>query len=374
MKNHLIYISLVVILITTACNSSSSKEHIPVINLNSMSVINDKSELDSKSLNMSQTLIPLETTDSSLLSKITCIEKSKDAYWIVSDGLVFKFSKQGKYLQTIGAIGQGPEEYLNAYNLQIDDSGNKIYVMDYLGRKMVTYTLTGDFINSFELPHYSYNNFKLDGSNIYFYGYENSIIPALLKLNTKTMITDTISTPDRTMEIGELFMGKTFINTVNDQLYMYHHFNDSIFKIESDNTLKTVGFLDMQNMYFDYDELITVADYQTKKKITEPRALVSNFIDTEKYYMIFYELSNNAASENKRKRLAVYNKTDNKQYPNTIIINKQDTILNIKPTTNIFYSNGNTIISILDAYQALECKLLPDINEDDNPVLVIHEL
>lgn len=374
MKNHLIYISLVVILITTACNSSSSKEHIPVINLNSMSVINDKSELDSKSLNMSQTLIPLETTDSSLLSKITCIEKSKDAYWIVSDGLVFKFSKQGKYLQTIGAIGQGPEEYLNAYNLQIDDSGNIIYVMDYLGRKMVTYTLTGDFINSFELPHYSYNNFKLNGSNIYFYGYENSIIPALLKLNTKTMITDTISTPDRTMEIGELFMGKTFINTVNDQLYMYHYFNDSIFKIESDNTLKTVGFLDMQNMYFDYDELITVADYQTKKKITEPRALVSNFIDTEKYYMIFYELSNNAASENKRKRLAVYNKTDNKQYPNTIIINKQDTILNIKPTTNIFYSNGNTIISILDAYQALECKLLPDINEDDNPVLVIHEL
>ena len=187
-------------------------------------------------------------------------------------------------------------------------------------------------------------------------------------------ITDTISTPDRTMEIGELFMGKTFINTVNDQLYMYHYFNDSIFKIESDNTLKTVGFLDMQNMYFDYDELITVADYQTKKKITEPRALVSNFIDTEKYYMIFYELSNNAASENKRKRLAVYNKTDNKQYPNTIIINKQDTILNIKPTTNIFYSNGNTIISTLDAYQALECKLLPDINEDDNPVLVIHEL
>ncbi|MGL4779490.1 MAG: hypothetical protein ACRCXN_01480, partial [Bacteroidales bacterium] len=86
------------------------------------------------------------------------------------------------------------------------------------------------------------------------------------------------------------------------------------------------------------------------------------------------ELSNNTASENKRKRLAVYNKTDNKQYPNTIIINKQDTILNIKPTTNIFYSNGNTIISTLDAYQALECKLLPDINEDDNPVLVIHEL
>ncbi|MGL5690966.1 MAG: 6-bladed beta-propeller [Bacteroidales bacterium] len=365
---------MIVILITTACNSSKNKESIPVINLNSMSVISDKSELDSKSLNMTQTLIPLETTDSCLLSKISSVEESKEAYWIISDGLVFKFSKQGKFIQTIGGIGQGPEEYLNAYCLQIDEPGNIIYVMDYFGRKMVTYTLTGDFIKSFELPHYSYNSFILNGSNIYFYGFENSVTPALLKLNTKTMITDTISRPERTMEIGESFMGKTFINKVADQLYMYHYFNDSIFQIEPDNKLKTVGFLDMQNMYFDYDELIAVGDYQMKKKITDPRAVVSNFIDTEKYYMVFYEISKNAVSENRRKHLAVYDKLDNKQYPNTIIINKQDTILNIKATTKIFYSNENVIISIIDADQALASKLLPDINEDDNPVLVIHEL
>ncbi|MGL4781372.1 MAG: 6-bladed beta-propeller, partial [Bacteroidales bacterium] len=188
-----------------------------------MSVINDKSEIDSKSLNMVQTLIPLETTNSCLLSKITCIEDSKEFYWIISDGLVFKFSKQGKFIQTIGGIGQGPQEYLNAYRLQVDELGNTVYIMDYFGRKMVIYTLTGNFIKSFELPHYSYNNFKINGSDIYFYGFDNSITPALLKLNTKTMITDTISRPERTMEIGELFMGKTFINTINDQLYMYHY-------------------------------------------------------------------------------------------------------------------------------------------------------
>ena len=61
------------------------------------------------------------------------------------------FNKEGNFLRSISREGQGPEEYSNAVNMAINSKG-QISVADRVGNgRIVTYSLTGDFISRINL-------------------------------------------------------------------------------------------------------------------------------------------------------------------------------------------------------------------------------
>ena len=101
-----------------SCNKQPDKKELPVINLNSISAINDSITLSLDDLGWKEKLIPLETNDSCLLADISVICESINNYWIVSNGEVLKFDKEGRYDRRIGKVGQGPEEYGSAYSFK----------------------------------------------------------------------------------------------------------------------------------------------------------------------------------------------------------------------------------------------------------------
>ncbi len=65
---------------------------------------------------------------------------------------LLKFDYRGKFLRTIGAFGEGPEEYLQPRTIYLDEKENIVIVADWVKMVLISYDLDGNFINSSRLP------------------------------------------------------------------------------------------------------------------------------------------------------------------------------------------------------------------------------
>lgn len=54
------------------------------------------------------------------------------------------FTRDGKFLTTIGAYGQGPNEYANTYAEQLDEANNRIYILPWQSDKLLVFDLKGN--------------------------------------------------------------------------------------------------------------------------------------------------------------------------------------------------------------------------------------
>ena len=114
-------------------------------------------------------IIPLETTEESIIGEIDKLEIVHDTLYILDDDqdMIFLFDKTGKYITRIADIGRGPQEYLGIKDFHIDDS--IIYVAADQNQKIFCYNLQGDFLHSFPIEGYFIQNITTDSNYIYVY-------------------------------------------------------------------------------------------------------------------------------------------------------------------------------------------------------------
>ena len=89
-------------------------------------------------------IIHLDNRDEALVS---------DSRLLISDNYIliwnkkqnpFKlFDRKGNFLTTIGAYGQGPNEYLNVYDANIDEKNDRIYILPWQSAQILVYDLKG---------------------------------------------------------------------------------------------------------------------------------------------------------------------------------------------------------------------------------------
>ena len=61
--------------------------------------------------------------------------------------------KTGKYLTKIGGYGQGPGEYQNIYDQQVDEANNRIYLLPWSAKQILVYDLKGNNLPPIPLCH-----------------------------------------------------------------------------------------------------------------------------------------------------------------------------------------------------------------------------
>ncbi len=91
-------------------------------------------------------IIALETNDSCLISKSFKIEFAKE-YIFISDKtteMIYRFDSSGKFLNCIGKIGAGPEEYVSLGDFNIIN--DLIYIQDKSLDQIIVYTFESDFV------------------------------------------------------------------------------------------------------------------------------------------------------------------------------------------------------------------------------------
>ncbi len=91
-------------------------------------------------------IVKLDGADNALV-KETSVEIS-DNYLLVkgSQQIPYKLfeRKTGKFLTNIGAFGQGPGEYQNIYDQQLDEENDRIYLLPWSAKQILVYDLKGN--------------------------------------------------------------------------------------------------------------------------------------------------------------------------------------------------------------------------------------
>jgi hypothetical protein len=180
-------ILIVIGFITGSCrqpvqNSNFTEEQIASLQLDSTTILTintdstkkvdlnpflKKRHFDFGSLVKEIKLIPLETTDESLLGNIYKVLVTDSAIYIKDDfkggGLVI-FDRDGKFARRI-PNGQGPGELLRLYDIAYDAASNELIA--YQHSFLLFFTPTGQFIRQMRLPLGFYNFTVIPGGYVF---------------------------------------------------------------------------------------------------------------------------------------------------------------------------------------------------------------
>lgn len=135
------------LLILFSCSKKEEKEHLL------LKATLDKTEVSISEIFSSFEVIPLETSDNSLLvwpDKMLCIEND----YVVFDSrqaAVFLYDEKGKFIRKIGNKGDGPQEYNEIYDILYNEAKGTIEMLSPFGEIFI-YRPDGKFVDRKRLP------------------------------------------------------------------------------------------------------------------------------------------------------------------------------------------------------------------------------
>lgn len=164
MKKTILPLSICINLLLSACGDGSSQNHGEVATIDVETAFQNPQELSLTDLGEEMTYIPLETLDESLVklgssSKMTVT----DEYIFVGETgtPLLAFDRiTGKFLRKIGNIGQGPGEYSNSTDMEVDAEAKHIYFRAS-PTQYHCYDFEGKLLNTITLPE---DNFMMGAS------------------------------------------------------------------------------------------------------------------------------------------------------------------------------------------------------------------
>lgn len=164
-------------------------------------------------------IIPLETTDESLLASIFRIVKYENNIYILDrkQHTLLIFDDNGKYISKINNLGRGPEEYSAIYDVKINPFTKNLELLDPMG-KLLAFTLSGEFISSFRLPNtlHAYHEFvHINQDSLLFF---TSSEPFTLNLYSR-----------KENKIIENYCSQQKSSTIGSPLSSFYRYNDTVY-------------------------------------------------------------------------------------------------------------------------------------------------
>lgn len=159
MKNK--YLSpLLYLVLFTMCNPKNDRPHTANTTPNKYVIDIPIDELDTEttitysSIFSGYKLVPLETSEKCLIGQVADIVVFNDTIYILdsfSAKALYVFDINGNFIKKIGAVGRGPGQYLHPTMFAIDTQNNQVKVLDSGQKKILTFSLNGNFIHEFKL-------------------------------------------------------------------------------------------------------------------------------------------------------------------------------------------------------------------------------
>lgn len=332
-------------------------------------------------------LIPIETSDDFLLyNDVIKIEKINDGYLISSSSIftafhsIMLFDSAGYFMNYLQKIGQGPKElpYISewSYNysaqLLVASTGYQIILYSFEDNTSNKYTLNG-FFSDFCLLN--------DGSIVCLpsvFGKEDAGAPYLHFLNQEGKIVRSICYNQKRNIAYDFPEGKTLAHAEKYSLYPSYS-GDVIFKDIFNDTIYKIRSMDEINPYI----ILHKGEFTpTLKDVNNPttsaqKVKLTQILDTKKYFIITYEYKSDIYT-------SIWDKQTLRLIANTIHPSRPSKLSNFIGYTNYLTHTGKKIVisissyfdgklyCVIDAEQAME--ILPEIKEDDNPVIMVVEL
>lgn len=242
MKGTLFYICLTGFAFTFAC---CSKPVSPVSELVQITIDPDKVEnyIDiSPMLSDSIDIIPLETTDESLLSNIGRLIFHKGHFYIL-DGTrrgIFVFDEKGRFVRKIGKQGGGPGEYSRISFFDV--MGDSLIISHEGSFKCTIYNLqTGDAVHTITPEISRLDGFVLDKDFYLITNYEKveqeNFNLCKVDPSTGKVVDKFIPFDDKSAKFAHVG-GMNYTSRYNkDSVYLIYPYNDTIYQITKEEVV-----------------------------------------------------------------------------------------------------------------------------------------
>lgn len=131
-----------------------------------------------------------ETNEEALINNIDRVYESNGRYFILDKRMkqVLCYTLSGKHLFTIRAVGNGKGEYVDLFDIAIDEAENKLLLLTYPSQ-ILYYDLEGTYLSSYPLDD-TYQSFAVDKGFIYLRNdtYANGVVSdySLIVINKET--------------------------------------------------------------------------------------------------------------------------------------------------------------------------------------------
>lgn len=236
-------------------------------------------------------IIPLETSDSSLIGTgPECLVGSTGDYYVIDKNgcqKILRYDASGKFLNTIGNRGKGPQEYLKISNIWMDSATGQLMVFSNPDTKQCIYDPQGQFISGRKIDSQFLQGMPSAEGNLWLYlGHMNGASDhRLLKLDSNDKITDGIlSAKVQIMPMDETF--PVFIQGEDDRILLRETFNNQICSLIGDSLVPVYAFdfgeYNIPKQYFEMDDIGKSVEYIMQHKFVS----IDRFMETQKYALI----------------------------------------------------------------------------------------
>lgn len=320
--------------------------------------------------------VRLETTPKSIIGDINGLEFVDNKIFIL-DGVsksksVLVFDNKGKFLNTIGEKGKGPNEYMSLSSFSVDHKNKLVILHDQGQRSFLFYDFSGDLKK----------RIKIDDLYLsYFKPFNDKILVFTNKLKFNDLFNDVLYLEDNKVIKGYLpfsskikpwFMPFNPFYEEGDNLYFIDSWNSQILELNEDSiTVKyCFDFGDMQLP----SEYVESLDLFLKHK-EEYRYLDDRVLENSKFLFFSYYPGKS------HRRNCLYRKNSGElfQLKEKNPINSKISLLGVP-----FYAKDNYFVKILESTMSKVLSDLPDNTKDsylkhavdgyninENPILVI---
>jgi len=342
-------------------------------------------------------IIPLETTDSSLLGDIYGIAFYNNHYYIGDSrgNYLFCFDEKGKFVRKIGKVGQGPEEYITA-SLTINSYKDVVEALNPMG-VLYVYDLSGKFVSKTFLPMEvpNYQTPLIPDDSIMLLNYHGPLI-----LNDSLLILTSIVKNDQDQLYVYSINSNTVVNSFykenpvldlfevkkfyryNDNIYYSKSLKSSVFKIDQYGYEVAYawdfGKFNPERVKFDKD--ITDKRVWEMYESSQIKGIhVSQFQNNNYYYTCIASSDTFFVSQDKVKTTYVhvlYDKRDNDAY----VFNKFKEYLYFNPLywCNEYVLSYSFLFYYKDIPKFIDSPVFDEENrnklramkEDDNPFII----
>jgi len=217
----------------------------------------DNSELEtiylSKLFKRVNTII-LETNQNALIGAINSMQVYKDSIFIldkVGANGVFLFNNEGRFLQRIGNIGQGPGEYTTPSDFTLDIKNKYIYILDSRTQKILKYSFeNGNYIKTIKLKsdktmslHIQFVDNKLYSDAYYYKKSESAFLLQQIDLSTGKESGKWLQTASYNKNCNDLIHSSqgVFFDRISDSPKFIKEYMDTIISIDKNKIMPYIS-------------------------------------------------------------------------------------------------------------------------------------
>lgn len=396
--NYLKYLFLISLLSSLSClKNNTTNENIKNDLFDSYNTIVIKipdfltnSEIDLENLVSSVNFVSLETNPNCHIGQINEV-LSDTGYFFIHDkenNLILRFSSEGKFLNRIGAIGDGPGEFKEAYDVSLNKAKKELSVLDLKGRKIINYNYSGTHLNTsamkFLFTQFEYSN---DTMVCNIYKSFNVAIPSIYGykvIKTDQNFNVLFKALPYNINSSNSFTTEKPLRKFGDSIYYNDPYKNKIYKINSNNICEKFKIDFNENGWNENINFEELNDSEIKDLFEHYSYFNGNFVASSNYLVL------NVNKKNKSSTVYYSIKTGEMKFGNSYRnpknrfqliwfkkpqwINYDDKfITSIEPFYLMhhmeYIKNDSSLILTKN-----EQEILNDLKEEDNPILAIYEL